>query len=150
MDNLFYTFYCKSINLKILNDKNKAKQIKQFSSIIITKYYHTFNKYCQSGEKRNFFGKNDEYSCNYVFILSPPLKIACSANNPRNRFNNSLLSAQRERGRIVEKERLEYIYITECPFKQINVKVNNQGQITVKVKKTHFGSRSINAVHFPK
>lgn len=42
----------------------------------------------------------------------------------------------------MEKERLE-IYITECPFKQINVKVNNQGQITVKVKKTHFGSRSI-------
>lgn len=35
------------------------------------------------------------------------------------------------------------IYITKCPFIQINVKVNNQGQITVKVNKTHFGSRSI-------
>lgn len=41
------------------------------------------------------------------------------------------------------RKRKTRIYITECPFKQINVKVNNQGQITVKVKKTHFGSRSI-------
>lgn len=67
------------------------------------------------------------------------------------RLKNRLLSKQPRKIDLIivfvctelwKKKRLE-IHITECPFKQINVKVNNQGQITVKVKKTHFGSRSI-------
>lgn len=69
-------------------------------------------------------------------MLSETVK-SLAQQTPRNRFNNNLclhkLLKRKETG----------IYITECPFKQINVKVNSQGQITVKANKTHLGRRSI-------
>lgn len=85
-------------------------------------------------EEEKQLQKNEVYWCNYILILLPPWKSPVQ-QTPKNRLNNSLCTELWER-----KTR---IYITECPFKQINVKVNNQGQITVKVNKTHFGSRSI-------